>query len=418
MINTGKLAGLTVFITGGSRGIGKAIALKAARDGANIVVAAKTAEPHPKLPGTIYTAAQEIEEVGGKALPCIVDVRDEKQVRSAVEDAVNKFGGIDILINNASAISLTGTSDTEMKRYDLMHNINTRGTFLVSKECLPYLKKSNHAHILNISPPLLMSSKWFSPHVAYTMAKYGMSMCVLGMHEEFKPFGIGVNALWPRTAIYTAAIEMLQGKGSADYSRKPEIVADAAYAILIQDPKKVTGNYFIDDNVLRDNGVTDMDQYACNPAFKDQLTPDFFIDDDPTETYKKFNVIKQTLETSSSSGASSDGGKVEKLFDTIQKSLNEELVKKTQAVYQFVLTGEESGKWYLDLKNQSGAYGKGEAPIKVDATLTMDSKNFSAMFEGKLKAANAYMMGKLKISGNLQSAMKLEKLMGKLKSKL
>ncbi|KAI4456862.1 hydroxysteroid dehydrogenase-like protein 2 [Holotrichia oblita] len=394
--NCSKLAGLTVFITGGSRGIGKAIALKAARDGANIVVAAKTAEPHPKLPGTIYTAAQEIEQAGGKALPCIVDVRDEKQVRTAVEDAVNKFGGIDILINNASAISLTGTADTDMKRYDLMHNINTRGTFLVSKECLPYLKKSNHAHILNISPPLLMSPKWFSSHVAYTMAKYGMSMCVLGMHEEFKPFGIAVNALWPRTAIYTAAMEMLQGNESANYSRKPEIMSDAAYAILIQDPKKVTGNYFIDDNVLRDNGVTDLDQYACNLAFKDQLMPDFFLDEDPTEALKKFNAAKQASQTSSSTAASSNGGKVEELFETIQKSLSDELVKKTQAVYQFVLTGEESGKWYLDLKNESGKYGKGEAPIKADATLTMDSKNFFAMFEGKLKAANAYMMGKLK----------------------
>jgi len=185
MINTGKLAGRTLFITGASRGIGKEIALKAARDGANIVVAAKTAEPHPKLPGTIYSAAAEIEKAGGKAYPCVVDVRDEQQVRGAVEAAVAKFGGIDIVVNNASAISLTNTPGTDMKRYDLMHNINTRGTFLVSKECLPYLKKSNHAHILNISPPLSMKAKWFGPHVAYTMAKYGMSMCVLGMAEEF-----------------------------------------------------------------------------------------------------------------------------------------------------------------------------------------------------------------------------------------
>ncbi|GJQ72454.1 hypothetical protein Trydic_g3529 [Trypoxylus dichotomus] len=416
MINTGKLAGLTVFVTGASRGIGKAIALKAAKDGANIVIAAKTAEPHPKLPGTIFTAAQEIEQVGGKALPCVVDIRNENQVRSAVEEAVKNFGGIDILINNASAISLTGTAETSMKQYDLMHNINTRGTFLVSKECLPYLKKSKHAHILNISPPLNLIPGWFSRHVAYTMAKYGMSMCVLGMHEEFRPFGIGVNALWPRTAIYTAAIEMLQGKDAKDYSRKPEIMADAAYAVLVQDPKKVTGNFFIDDNVLQNNGVVDLTQYACNPEYKGTLTPDFFLDVHPSDVSKKFESSQPSAATTSSEAGSTD--RVGKLFDTIQKSLNEELVAKTQAVYQFVLTGENSGKWYLDLKNGSGKYGEGDAPLKADATLTMDSKNFFAMFEGKLKATNAFMMGKLKIAGNLQKAMTLEKLMGKLRSKM
>ncbi|KRT82420.1 dehydrogenase, partial [Oryctes borbonicus] len=353
MINSGKLTGLTVFITGASRGIGKAIALKAAKDGANIVVAAKTAEPHPKLPGTIFTAAQEIEQAGGKALPCVVDVRDENQVRSAVEDAVKKFGGIDIVINNASAISLTGTAETDMKRYDLMHSINTRGTFLVSKECLSYLKKSKHAHILNISPPLNMAPGWFSRHVAYTMAKYGMSMCVLGMHEEFRPFGIGVNALWPRTAIHTTAIEMLQGVDAKNYSRKPEIMADAAYAVLIQDPKKVSGNYFIDDNVLRDNGITDLTQYACNPEYKDQLMPDFFLDD-PADAFKKFELSQTARSVADSSGVNVSSDKVGKLFDTIQQSMTEELVMKTQAVYQFVLTGENSGKWYLDLKNGSG----------------------------------------------------------------
>ncbi|KAI4456914.1 hydroxysteroid dehydrogenase-like protein 2 [Holotrichia oblita] len=286
MNNTGKLAGLTVFITGASRGIGKAIALKAAKDGANIVVAAKTAEAHPKLSGTIYTAAQEIEQAGGKALPCIVDVRNEEQVKAAVQAAVKKFGGIDILINNASAISLTGTADTEMKRYDLMHNINTRGTFL-NQGMFTIFEKSKHGHVLNISPPLDMNAAWFTSHVAYTMAKFGMSMCVLGMHEEFKPFGIGVNALWPRKIVYTAATEMLSG-GSGDFmkshSRKPEIMADAAYAILIQDPKIVTGNFFIDDEVLPKYGVYDMDQYACNPLYKDEIFPDFFVGD--PEAYK------------------------------------------------------------------------------------------------------------------------------------
>ncbi|KAL3273684.1 hypothetical protein HHI36_015114 [Cryptolaemus montrouzieri] len=279
MINNGKLVGKTIFITGASRGIGEAIGIKCAQDGANIVIAAKSAKPHPKLPGTIYTAAEKIRNAGGKALPCIVDVRDEMQVREAVEQAVKTFGGIDIVINNASAINLSGTSDIDMKRYDLMQNINTRGTFLVSKVCLPYLKKSKHAHILNLSPPLDMKPHWFSTHVAYTIAKYGMSMCVLGMAEEFKPYNIAVNALWPRTGIQTAALDMLTGKDGAKFSRKPEIMADAAYAILVQDPKSpdVTGNFYIDDEILAKNGVTDFDQYCMDPAYKDRLMPDFFI---------------------------------------------------------------------------------------------------------------------------------------------
>ncbi|XP_073945583.1 hydroxysteroid dehydrogenase-like protein 2 [Choristoneura fumiferana] len=262
--NTGKLAGRTLFITGASRGIGKAIALKAAKDGANVVIAAKTADPHPKLPGTIYTAAEEIEALGGKALPCIVDVRDEKQIQKAIDEAIKKFNGIDILVNNASAISLTGTAETDMKRYDLMHSINTRGTFLASKLCLPHLKNSNHAHILNLSPPLNMNPFWFSVHVAYTMAKYGMSMCVLGMSEEFKPYNIGVNALWPMTGIATAAIEMLTGDVST--SRKPEIVSDAAYYMLSQDPKTYTGNFAIDEDVVKKAGVKDLTPYACDPS--------------------------------------------------------------------------------------------------------------------------------------------------------
>jgi len=278
MINTGKLAGKTIFITGASRGIGKAIALKAARDGANIVVAAKTAEPHPKLPGTIYSAAEEIEKAGGKALPVILDVRDEAAVKSAVKSAVDKFGGIDILINNASAISLTPTLQTDMKRYDLMHSINTRGTFLVSKECLPHLQKSNHAHILNISPPLNMSSFWFSQHVAYTMAKYGMSMCVLGMAEEFKEDGISVNALWPRTSIATAAIELIGGTVANDYSRTVDIMADAAYSVLCKDPRKSTGRFFIDDVVVREAGITDLTRYAVKAENANNLMPDFFLD--------------------------------------------------------------------------------------------------------------------------------------------
>ncbi|CAI5441905.1 unnamed protein product [Caenorhabditis angaria] len=272
--NTGKFRGKTVFITGASRGIGKEIGLKLAKDGANIVIAAKTVTAHPKLPGTIYTAAEEIEKAGGKALACVVDVRDEKSIKDAVEAAVKKFGGIDILINNASAISLTNTEETEMKRYDLMHSINTRGTYLVTKTCLPYLKKSTHAHVLNISPPLLMEPRWFSNHVAYTMAKYGMSMCVLGQHEEFKQYGIAVNALWPMTSVWTSAMEMLSSNEGKAGSREPAIMADAAYAILSKG-KEFTGNFTIDEYLLKDEGVTDFERYACSPGT--ELIPDFFI---------------------------------------------------------------------------------------------------------------------------------------------
>nr|XP_023023214.1 hydroxysteroid dehydrogenase-like protein 2 [Leptinotarsa decemlineata] len=409
MINTGKLAGLTVFITGASRGIGKAIALKVAKDGANVVVAAKTAEPHPKLPGTIYTACEEIEKAGGKGLPCVVDVRDEQAVKKAVEEAVQKFGGIDIVINNASAISLTGTEDTDMKRYDLMHNINTRGTFLVSKVCLPYLKKSSHAHILNLSPPLSMKPIWFKDHVAYTMAKYGMSMCVLGMHEELRPFNIGVNALWPRTAVATAAIELIQGKSATDYCRTPDVMADSAYVILTQDPKTCTGNFFIDEHVLQNAGITDLKQYACVPENNDKLMPDFFVDE---------NIEEVESIVGYKSKPKDDGGKVAQLFKKIESSISPDTVTNTQAVFAFHVTGDEAGKWYVDLKNGSGSCGQGEAPSKADATLTMDSKNFFDMFSGKVKPATAYMTGKLKIQGNLQKALKLEKLMSSLKAKL
>lgn len=275
--NSGKLKGKTLFITGASRGIGKAIALKAARDGANIVIAAKTAEPHPKLPGTIYTAAKEIEEVGGQALPCIVDVRDETSVAKAVEATVERFGGIDCVVNNASAISLTGTLETPMKRYDLMHHINTRGTYLVSKLCIPHLLRSSNPHILNISPPLNMNPRWFKNHAAYTMAKYGMSMCILGMAEEFRDEGIACNALWPETAITTAATKFLGGGDSMDkFSRKPEIMADAAYVMLCKNARSYTGNFAIDSKVLMDEGITDLSSYAVDPS--SPLVPDFFLD--------------------------------------------------------------------------------------------------------------------------------------------
>ncbi|KAL7079807.1 hypothetical protein ACQ4LE_000924 [Meloidogyne hapla] len=275
MLNTGKFLGKTVLITGASRGIGKEIALKLAKDGANIVICAKTAKEHASLSGTIYTAAEEIEKVGGKALPIQVDVREEAQVQDAVEKAVHKFGGIDILVNNASAISLTGTLDTPMKRYDLMHQVNVRGTFLVSQKCVPYLKQAKNPHILNLSPPLLMLPQWFSKHCAYTMSKYGMSMCVLGMHEEFRKDNIAVNAIWPRTAIWTAALDMLTAGKGKQISRKPTIMADAAYVILSRNSRDFTGNFCLDEDILKEAGVTDFSQYSYEPNAG--LLPDFFV---------------------------------------------------------------------------------------------------------------------------------------------
>lgn len=267
--------GKTIFITGASRGIGKALALRLAKEGANIVIAAKTDSPHPKLPGTIFNTAEEVEAAGGQALPLVVDVREELVVYDAVKQAVERFGGIDVCINNASAIQLTGTLETEMKRYDLMHQINTRGTFLTSKACLPYLLKSENPHVLNISPPLNMEEKWFAPHVAYTMAKFGMSMCVLGMAGEFRKQGVAFNALWPKTTIATAAVNMLGGEQMMKQSRKPEIMADAAYAILCKNSRECTGNFFIDEEVLKNEGITDFEHYSNSPGEK--LLPDFFV---------------------------------------------------------------------------------------------------------------------------------------------
>ena len=274
-----SLKGKTLFISGGSRGIGLAIALRAARDGANVTIAAKTAEPHPKLPGTIHTAAQDIEKAGGRALPVLCDIRDERQVADAVDKTVAAFGGIDICINNASAIQLTGTLQTDMKRYDLMHQVNTRGTFLVSKLCIPHLKLAENPHILNLAPPLDMAAKWFKNHVAYTMAKFGMSMCTLGMSAEFARDGIAVNSLWPLTAIDTAAIRnLLGGETVAAMSRSPEIMADAAHAILTQPARATTGNFFIDEEVLKEAGVTDFSKYS--PGATGPLAGDFFVPDE------------------------------------------------------------------------------------------------------------------------------------------
>lgn len=270
-----NLKGRTLFITGASRGIGRAIALRVARDGANVAIAAKTDRPHPKLPGTIHTVAEEIREAGGRALPIKLDIRDEEAVEKAVATTAETFGGLDILVNNASAIYLAGTEETPMKRFDLMHQVNTRGTFVCSRACIPRLKEADNPHILNLSPPPNLDPKWFKDHVAYTIAKYGMSLCVLGMAEEFRADGVAVNALWPKTVIATAALAMLGGKVQPENCRKEDIVADAAHAVLCRDARQWTGHFFIDEEVLREEGVTDFDQYAVEPG-KD-LFPDLFL---------------------------------------------------------------------------------------------------------------------------------------------
>ncbi|HEX3552939.1 MAG TPA: NAD(P)-dependent oxidoreductase [Thermoanaerobaculia bacterium] len=275
------LKGRTLFITGASRGIGLAIARRAAADGANVAIAAKTTEPHPKLPGTIHTAAAAIEQAGGRALPLAVDIRDEGQVHAAVAKTVETFGGIDVLVNNASAINLTGTLETPMKRFDLMWGVNARGTFVCTQACIPHLRKSPNPHVLTLSPPLNLDPRWFKHHTAYTISKYGMSLCVLGLAEEFKDDGIAINALWPRTVIATAALAMLGGITPPEKCRKPEIVADAAHVILTRDSRCCTGNFYIDEDVLREAGVTDFEKYAVQPG--QPLHRDLFLGEPPEE---------------------------------------------------------------------------------------------------------------------------------------
>jgi NAD(P)-dependent dehydrogenase (short-subunit alcohol dehydrogenase family)/putative sterol carrier protein len=424
MLNTGRLAGKVLYISGASRGIGLEFAKKAARDGAKVAIAAKTAEPHPKLPGTIYTAAKEIEALGGTALPLIVDVRNEADVQKSVEDTVRQLGGIDILINNASAISLTGTQETPMKTYDLMHSINTRGTYLVSKCCLPYLKESatkgRNPHILNNSPPLSLKPVWFKNHVAYTMAKYGMSMCVLGMAEEFREAGIAVNAIWPKTAIMTAAMVMMGGgDGISAQCRKPEIMADAAYVILTRHSREFTGNFCVDEHILREVGVTDFSPYLAPGATEDSLMPDFFLDEfllaqggeEEAEDIVARVVENPAIKKAADPAAAPAGGQIEAVFAQITSALSEDLVKKTNAVYAFTVT-DQGTDWFLDLKNGAGSCGPGPSPTTVDASFKMSSANFGKMFAGKLKPTAAFMTGRLKIEGNMGKAMKLEKLMG------
>ncbi|XP_066844089.1 hydroxysteroid dehydrogenase-like protein 2 isoform X2 [Anser cygnoides] len=362
--NTGKLAGCTLFITGASRGIGKAIALKAAKDGANIVVAAKTAEPHPKLPGTIYTAAAEIEAAGGKALPCIVNVREEQQIINAVEKAVKTFGGIDILVNNASAISLTGTLETETKKVNLMMDVNVRGTYLTSKTCLPYLRKSKNPHILNLSPPMNMNPMWFKNHCAYTISKYGMSMCVLGMAEEFRG-EVAVNALWPKTG----------------HPLMPDFFLDAEIDVTAMKPES----------------------HGASQAFKEE---------------KKSSGSKHEGPDGAKGHTESASSPVAETFRVIQGAISKEFVRSTQGVFQFELSGDDGGTWYIDLKTNDGSAGFGKPPVTADVVMSMSSGDFVKMFTGKLKPTMAFMSGKLKIKGNMALAIKLEKMLTQFNSKL
>uniref|UniRef100_A0A8C7YDT3 Hydroxysteroid dehydrogenase-like protein 2 n=1 Tax=Oryzias sinensis TaxID=183150 RepID=A0A8C7YDT3_9TELE len=362
--------------------------------------------------------AGSLEAAGGKALPCIVDIRDEQQIGTAVQKAIDTFGGIDILVNNASAISLTGTLETPMKKVDLMLGINLRGTYLTSKLIIPHLLKSRCPHILNLSPPLNLNPVWFKNHTAYTMAKYGMSMCVLGMAEEFRG-QLAVNALWPKTAIQTAAMDMLGGEGVAKQCRKADIMADAAYAILSK-PKEYTGHFLVDEDVLREQGVQDFEAYAVQPGHP--LLPDFFLDETP-------DVLVQQMEQHGATPAFKppplstapppSGGPIESTFKAIRGVLSEDVVKSTQGVYRFDLSGEHAGVWFLDLKSGSGSAGKGDPPLKADVVMKMDSGDFNKMFAGKLKPTLAFMSGKLQIKGDMTLAIKLEKLMSRMnKAKL
>ncbi|KAL3993596.1 short chain dehydrogenase family protein [Acanthocheilonema viteae] len=390
MITMGKFAGRTAIITGASRGIGKEIALKLAKDGANIVVAAKTAEPHPKLPGTIYSTVKDVEKAGGKGLACVVDVRDEQSVTRAVSEAVEKFGGLDILINNASAISLTGTLETTMKKFDLMHQINTRGTFLMSQKCIPFLKNGKNPHILNISPPLNMAKQWFANHVAYTMAKYGMSMCVLGMHEELRPFNIAVNALWPRTAIWTAAMEMISSGTVQNSCRKPTIMADAAYALLSRDSTYYTGNFVTDEEILREEGIQDFDQYSFDPGAT--LLEDFFLPEIAETTDSKTTTSILFLDV---------------MINETKQRITPDMVQEIQAIYQFdVMEGEKIHSIYFNLKNgQGGVYKSSNNTEHVDVHFITDLQTSCKLFSGEMSPTTAVALGKFKIEGNKEKAL-------------
>lgn len=409
-----------MFVTGSSRGIGKAIALKFARDGANVVVAAKTVDPHPKLEGTIHETAREVEQAGGNSLAVQLDLRDEETVKSAVDKTIEKFGGIDLLINNASAIFIAQAEDTPMKRFDLMNSINVRGTFMMSKYAIPYLKKAQNPHIINLSPPLELRHQWFSQNTAYTMSKYGMTLSAYGLAAELGG-QVGVNALWPKTAIWTAAMNMLGGQDARKGSRKPSIMADAAYAIACKD-KSVTGNFYIDEELLKQEGVQDFEQYAEVPG--SPLLPDFFLpervlkDFDPKLLESLSKQVASSNKTTSSTMTSQGGdGPVAAVFASASTVVTDEIKDDINATLHFVIS-EKS--WTLVSKKDGPLQVLNSAPVdgKGDVMLTTDEETFIKMAKGEVKPTSAFMGGKLKIKGSMGLALKVEKMFGKLKGKL
>ncbi|KAB0802714.1 hypothetical protein PPYR_04900 [Photinus pyralis] len=393
-----KLYGKTVFITGGTRGVGKEIALKLARDGANIVIVAETDKPHPSKQGTLHTTIQEVEAAGGRGLAILMDIRHENQVKHAVELTVRTFGGIDILINNASAISLADTEETDMNSYDLINSVNARGTFLVTKMCLPHLKKSTTPHVLCIAPPINLRGFWFAGRVAYAIAKYGMSMCVMGMAEEFRGYGISVNALWPRVVIEKENMVEKQ------VCRKPTIMGEAAYAILTMDPRPF-GEFFLDDQALAQVGMRRYDSYCVDPSFVNKLVLNAFVDDSGTIVQKK--IRKTTVEMDKSETAD----KMEKILEKFESLFDEALVKKTQKVFQITVTGDDHPKKaYIDLKNGKGAFRMGESPETANVHLKMGQDVFYESFVKGFKPSYAYKMGKLEVEGDKNTLRLLDNL--------
>lgn len=419
-MNKGIFAGKTVLVTGSSRGIGRAIALKFARDGANVVVAAKTVEPHPKLEGTIHATAKEVEQVGGKSLAVQLDLRDEETVKGAIDKTIAKFGGIDLLVNNASAIFIAQAEDTPMKRFDLMNSINVRGTYMMSKYAIPHLKKAQNPHIINLSPPLELEHQWFSHNTAYTMSKYGMTLSAFGLAAELRGM-VGVNALWPKTAIWTAAMNMLGGEDSRKGSRKPSIMADAAYAIACKD-KSVSGNFYIDEELLREEGIVDFDQYAECPG--NPLLPDFFL---PARILKEFdpNLLKSLTqqvvdkipdkENVPTGGITSNDGPVASIFAAVSGAVTDDIKDDLNSTLHFQISDKN---WTLVSKKGLALEVKSEKPEKADVTMITDDATFVKMAKGEVKPTSAFMSGKLKIKGSMGVALKVEKLFGKLKGKL
>lgn len=419
MINRGVFAGKTIFVTGSSRGIGKAIALKFAKDGANVVIAAKTIDPHPKLEGTIKQTAEEVNLAGGKGLAVQVDLRDEASIVRAVEETVNKFGGIDVLVNNASAIHLAPSSGVHVKKFDLMNSINVRGTYIMSKYAIPHLKKCSNPHIINMSPPIELSPQWFSNQTAYTMSKYGMSLAGYGLAAELQG-EVAVNCLWPKTCIWTAAMNMLGGEETKKCSRKPDILADATYAIACR-PKSTSGNFYIDEELLREEGVSDFEQYSIVPGAK--LMPDFFL---PPHVLAQFDADAMKIFANSISGmetkieAEADkepttSGPIGSVFANASAIMTEEMKDDMNATLHFVISNAD---WTIVSKKGQPLEVKNEKPEKADVVMITDEATFVKMAKGDTKPTSAFMMGKLKIKGNMGLALKVEKLFVKMKAKL